>query len=141
MVNYDIAHSETTHKYLLKTFQNKSNKKEYNLQIQQHNICHTNIIAIKDVIVIAEKGRENKELLAIENIDKIAIAEVAKVSNAIDLTSKHNQAISNANIDVAKDLKLISIKQYQRYIDQIQDKVDWLYKNKISTLRVFVKYS
>ena len=29
-VNYDTAHSEAVHKYLLKTFYNKTNKKEYN---------------------------------------------------------------------------------------------------------------
>ena len=32
-VNYDTAHSKTTYKYLLKTFYNRINKKEYNLQI------------------------------------------------------------------------------------------------------------
>lgn len=42
---------------------------------------------MKDVIVIAERSRENKELLAIENMDKTIIVEIAKVSNAIDLDS------------------------------------------------------
>ena len=51
MVNYDIAHSKAAHKYLLKMFYNKTNKKKYNLQIGQHNVRHTNIITIKDVII------------------------------------------------------------------------------------------
>ena len=33
-VNYDTAHSETAHKYLLKAFYNKTNKKEYDAQIR-----------------------------------------------------------------------------------------------------------
>ncbi len=47
-MNYDIAHSKATYKYLLKTFYKRRNKKEYELQIRQHNIWHTNIIIIKD---------------------------------------------------------------------------------------------
>ncbi len=45
---------------------------------------------MKDMIVVAEKGGKNKELLAIDNVDKTAIAEVAKVSNTIYLGSKHS---------------------------------------------------
>ena len=84
---------------------------------------------MKDMIAVAEKGRENKELLAIENINKTAMAEVAKVSSTIDLRSKHNWAINNADINVAGDLKLIGIQKYWKCAGQIQDKVDWLYKN------------
>ena len=47
------------HKYLLKAFYNRTNKKEYDLQIWQYNVCYTNIIAMKDVI-IKEKTREKK---------------------------------------------------------------------------------
>ena len=65
-----------------------------------------------NVIKVAEKGKKNKELLAIENIDKTAMAEVTKVLSIIDLRSKHNKAISNADIDVAEDLSLIGIKKY-----------------------------
>ena len=50
-VNYDTAHSEAAHKYLLKAFYNRTNKKEYDTQIWQHNVRHTNIIAMKDVII------------------------------------------------------------------------------------------
>ncbi len=47
-----------------------------------------------------------------ENVDKTVIAEVAKVSSTIDLGSKHNWAISNADMDVAEDLGLTDIKKY-----------------------------
>ncbi len=33
VVNYDTAHSKAAHKYLLKAFYNKTNKKEYDSQI------------------------------------------------------------------------------------------------------------
>ena len=50
-VNYNTAHSEAAHKYFLKAFYNKTNKKEYELQIRQHNVRHTNIIAMKNKII------------------------------------------------------------------------------------------
>ena len=50
-VNYDTTHSKVAHKYLLKAFYNRTHQKEYDAQIWQHNICHTNIIAMKDVII------------------------------------------------------------------------------------------
>ena len=48
------------------------------MQIWQYNVCYISIIVMKDVIAIVEKNRENKELLAIENVDKTAMAEVKK---------------------------------------------------------------
>ncbi len=60
-VNYNTTHSKAAHKYLLKAFYNRTNKKEYDLQIRQHNVRYTNIIVIKDVI-ISEKVREDKML-------------------------------------------------------------------------------
>ena len=89
-MNYDTAQNEMAHKYFFKAFYNRTNKKEYNLQIWQHNICHINIIAMKNVIVTAKKGRENGRPLAIENVDKTAMAEVAKVSSAINLGNKYS---------------------------------------------------
>ncbi len=64
---------------------------------------------MKDMIAVAERGGK---LLAIENEEKTVIAEVAKVSSAINLGSKHSWAISNADIDAARDLRLTSIKKY-----------------------------
>ena len=69
MVNYNTAHSKTAYKYLLK------DKKKYDLQIWQHNICHTNIIAIKNMI-IEEKIKRKKGLLK-DIRDITTLAEVA----------------------------------------------------------------
>ena len=85
------------------------------MQIRQYNVRHTDIIVIKDVIAVAEKGRENKKLLAMENTNKTAIAKVAKVLSAINFGNKHSWAINNADIDVAKNLRLIGIKKYWRH--------------------------
>ena len=96
---------------------------------------------MKDVIAVAEKDRENKKFSAIENADKTVKAEVAKVSNVIDLRSKHSWAINNADMDIAGDLGLIGIKKYWKHTGQIQAEVDWLYKDWIPVLGVFVKHS
>lgn len=109
MVNDDTAYSKLAYKYFLKTFYNKINKKRYNSQIWQHNTWHTNIMVIKNDIILMEKGRNNKRPLAIKDINKTAIAEIAKVSSAINLEGKHKWAISNSNIDAAKDLRLTDI--------------------------------
>ncbi len=74
---------------------------------------------MKNVIIVAKNGGENKEMLAMKNIDITAMVEVVKVLDAIDLRSKHNQAISNADIDATRDLRLIGIKKYQRHASQI----------------------
>ena len=51
------------------------NKIQYDLQIRQHTIRHTNIITIKDVI-IKEKARK-KTRLSESIADTIALIEVA----------------------------------------------------------------
>ena len=118
-INYDIAHSKVVYKYFLKAFYNRTNKKEYDSQIRKHNIRYTNIIVIKDMIAAAKRGRKNGEPLAMENVDKTVMGELAKVSNTIDLGNQYIQAISNGDIDVARDLELTSIKKYWRCAGQI----------------------
>lgn len=105
-INYNTAHSKVAHKYLLKAFYNKTNKKEYNAQIRQHNVHHTNIIAIKDVI-ISEKAREKENQLVVGN--PIKQAKVAKMLSLIDLDSKYIWAINNADMDAARDLWLTGV--------------------------------
>ena len=78
------------YKYFLKAFYNKTNKKEYNSQIWSYNIYHINIIIMKDIIVVAKRSRKNKELLAIKNVNKTTMAEVAKILNVSDFRSKHS---------------------------------------------------
>ena len=63
------------HKYLLKVFYKRSNKKEYELQIWQHNVRNTNIIAMKYVNIL-EKIQE-KEKLSKGPVDINALAKVA----------------------------------------------------------------
>ena len=67
---------------------------------------------MKDVIAVVEKDRDNKKLLAKKNVDKIAMAKVAKILGVIDLESKHSWAISNSDIDAVGNLRLIGIKKY-----------------------------
>lgn len=43
---------------------------------------------MNDIIVVAEKDRENQELL-VEKVDKVAMAEVLRVSIAINIGSKY----------------------------------------------------
>lgn len=64
---------------------------------------------MKKVMTVAERFKENEELLTMENANKIIIAEVAKLSSTIDLESKHGWVISNTDIDAAGDLRLIDI--------------------------------
>ena len=86
-INYDIAHSEAVYKYLLKAFYNRTNKKQYDSQIRQYNICYTNIIAMKNPI-IEKKAREKEELS--EGIADITVpAEGVQALTLIDLTGKY----------------------------------------------------
>lgn len=43
---------------------------------------------MKDVIAVAEKGRENLKSL-VEKIDKVAIVEVTKILTTFDISSKY----------------------------------------------------
>ena len=44
---------------------------------------------MKKLIAAAEKDRENRRSLAIKNINKIAMVEIAKMLNVIDLNSRY----------------------------------------------------
>ena len=78
------------------------NKIEYNLQIWQENICHTNRVAIKDVIN-KKKVKEKKRLL--EGIVDITVpVKVVQASSLVDLAGKYIWAMNNADLDTAKKL-------------------------------------
>ena len=111
-LNYDTAHNKAVHKYLLKAFYNKTNQKEYDLQIRQHNVRHSNIITIKDVI--NKKKVQEKERLLKDIADITALAEMAWALSLIDFVGKYMWAMSNANLDAVKKLELTSIKKYWR---------------------------
>lgn len=90
-VNYYTAYNKAIYKYLFKVFHNKTNKKKFELQIQQHNVHFINIIIIKDIVAAAKRDRKNKERLIMKNLlNKIAIVEVAKISNIIDHGGKYS---------------------------------------------------
>lgn len=109
MVNYNTTHSKATHKYFFKVFCNKTNRKEYDLQIWQYDIRHTNIIVIKDMI-IWEMTRKKKRLSK-SIADTIVAAEIAQTLSYVDLAKKYIWAISNANLDAAKKLGPTGIKK------------------------------
>ncbi len=64
------------------------NKKEYDLQIQQHNVCHINIITIKDMIIL-KKAREEK-MLSGDIVDTTMPTKVAQTLSPIDLAGRYN---------------------------------------------------
>lgn len=74
---------------------------------------------MKDIIIVTKKGGENKKLLAIKNVNKTTMMDIAKVLSAIDLKSKYSWAISNTNIDTTGNLGLIGIIKYWRRASQI----------------------
>ena len=110
-INYNTALSKAAHKYLLKAINNKTNKKKYDTQIRQHNIHHTNVITMKDVI-ISKKVQEKKRRLVVKNVNKIAQTEVARILSIMDLDSRYMWAISNVEIDAVRDSRLTGIKKY-----------------------------
>ena len=112
-VNYDIAHSKAAHKYLLNPFYNRTNKKKYDAQIWQHNICYINVITMKDVI-ISKKALEKEGQLVVRNADNIALAEVGRTLSPMNLDGKYIWAISNVDIDAVRDLGLTGIKKHWR---------------------------
>ena len=139
-INYDTAYSKATHKYLLKAFYNRINKKEYDAQIRQHNVRYTNVIAMKDVI-ISKKALEKEGQLVVRNADKIVLAEVGKTSSPMDLDGKYMWVISNVDIDAARDLGLTGIKKHWRLAGQIEKEVNGLHRDWIPALAAFVKHS
>ena len=62
--------------------------------------------------------------MAIKNVDKTTIAKVVKVLSTVDVRSKYNRIIRNADIDTVENLGKIGIKKYCKCISQIQDKID-----------------
>ena len=82
------------------------------MQIRQYNVYYTNIIAIKDVII--KENTKEKERLSEDITDTTAPAEVTQALSPVDFAEKYIWAISNADIDTAKELELTGIKEYWR---------------------------
>lgn len=79
---------------------------------------HTNIITMKDVIAVAKKSRKYWKPL-VNKIKKVKLAEVIRMSIAINIGSKYNWAFSNADMDTVKNLGLNDIKKYEWFTHQI----------------------
>ena len=108
-INYSMAHSKAAHKYLLKAFYGQTNK-EHESQILKHNIRHTNVIAMKDVIIIAKvliRSAKKKELVV-----DIPDAEVTRVCSATNVLLKYNWHLDPTDNEAAMDLGLQSVKKY-----------------------------
>ena len=111
-INYDTAHNEVAYKYFLKTFYGRINKKEYELQILEYNIRHTNVIAMQDVILIAKipVGNTTKKELVIDMPD----VEVTRICSATNVLLKYDWHLDFMDDEVARDLGLQSIKKKWR---------------------------
>ncbi len=77
-------------------------------------------------VIISEKAREEK-MLPESITDTTAPAEVARVLTPVDLARRYNWAMSNADLDVAKELGLTGIKKYWRRTGQVEMELDWLH--------------
>lgn len=87
-INYDKANSKIVYKYLFKAFYKKINKKKYESEILEYNICHTNVIAIQNVILIAKipvRSVKKKEFV-IDTFD----AEITRVCSTTNILLKYN---------------------------------------------------
>lgn len=82
-VNSNTTHSKVVHKYIPKLFYNRTNKKEYNMQIWEYNVCYTNIIEIKDIPILEKK--KEREKLSEEIADTTTPAERAPASGLVYL--------------------------------------------------------
>lgn len=63
---------------------------------------------MKNMIMLEKTGKK-KEQLVLKNV--IKLAEGVKMLTLINLYSKYMWAISNTNMDIARDLRLTSIKK------------------------------
>lgn len=75
-----------------------------------------------------------------ENVDKIMLAEVMRISSPINFNGRYMQTISNIDINTTKNLELTDMKKYWRCTSQISEEVKELNKNQILVLSIFVSY-
>ena len=107
------------------------------MQIWQHNIYYTNIIAIKDVIIL-EKAKGEKELSqSIAN--RSGSTKIDQVLSLVNLAKKYLWAISNVNLNITEKLELISINKYLRHAKHVEIELDWLY-DWMSVLATFMRH-
>lgn len=83
LLNYNIEYSEIVYKYLLKAFYKGINKKKYKLQILKYNICHTNIIAMQNIILTTKVLNRSVKKLVIINISDIKVTQMYNTTNVL----------------------------------------------------------
>ena len=105
------------------------------MQILEHNIRHTNVIAIQDVILIAKilVGSAKKKKLIID----MPNMEVTQKCNATNVLLKYNWYLNPTDDEVVVNLELQSIKKYWRYAIQVADELSHL-QDLLPTLIMFV---
>lgn len=97
-------------KYLFKALYNEINNKVYNLQIWQYNMCNTNIITLKNLIILEKFSQKEKQFIIIPN--RTVSAKISQVLNHIDLAGSYKQVISNDNYNTVIKLGLTGVKKY-----------------------------
>ena len=99
-----MAYSEVVHKYLLKTFYGKTNKKKYELQILEHNICYTNVIAMQNTILIVKVpvGSVKKKELVVDMLN----IEITRVCSTTNVLLKYNWHLNPMDDETTVDLEL-----------------------------------
>lgn len=70
------------------------------------------------MITVAKKDRKIQKRL-VEKVDKAAMAKVVKITSNIDISNKYKWAITNDDLNITRDLKLIGVKKYQRCVGKI----------------------
>ena len=77
----DTSHSEAAHRYLVKAFFDRTNKKDgYLDQIAQHNTRRLNSLAMKDIELYRQSRKGNQ-------VDKEMTVQVSSLTRALDLSS------------------------------------------------------
>ena len=95
---------------------------------------------MKDVIIL-KNVLEKERQLVVRNAEKIALVEIGRTLSPMDLDGKYMWAISNVDIDAARDLGLTGIKKHWRLAGQIEKKVNGLHRDQIPVLAAFVQHS
>lgn len=54
-------------------------------------------------------------------------AEMPQISTFINFIGRYIQAISNIDLDLAQKLAFITIKKYQKFVGQVEIKLNWLH--------------
>ena len=92
------------------------------MQIWQHNMQHSNIIVMKNGIIL-EKTRE-KEKLSEDLADRSVLAELARASSPVNLAWRYRWAMSKTDIESAEKLGLTGVKNYWRHAGQVEMELD-----------------